>query len=208
MPLPPGQPERRQSPASEALATSERLARWIRIIGVALAIYVAIAVTVASWFGVRNSFEAAEHARNGATYAQQALDQAKDNGDIAKNLETLVAQQAPCLEGDPPNTPACIRKARSDAVVANAIADIRESMAQSLDTHDITTKADHEVLSVQHRARVTTKRTPITAPPRTTSRTTTTKAPTRTPAQTTSPSPPPPTTTTTCPKKGNSGKCR
>lgn len=76
----PDQHERRLGAATEALARSDRLNRWLRITGLVLAVYVAFIVTAASIVGVVNSIQS-------ATFAKAALVQAKENGDIVAFLE-------------------------------------------------------------------------------------------------------------------------
>lgn len=212
-PLPSGQPERRSGASTEALANSDRLARLIKVVSIMLALYVAVAVTIASVIGVVNSISANEHAAEAERLAGEAKDQAKENEGISKNVEKLVEQQAPCLEGDPPTSPACVRKAASDKIVADAIADIKQSLAADLDTHDLNAKASHDQILKQRSSTTPTARTPITSLPRKTTTNTSTARTTTTPTSSVAPTatratPPPPTTTTTCPKRGKSDRCR
>lgn len=208
MPLPPDQPERRKGAATEVMAANDRLARWLKIAGLSLVVYAAFIVTAASVIGIINSFQSVEQARKATTFAKEAKtqaklakDQAKLNASVAKSIEILIQRQAPCLEGDPPDSPACETKARTDKLVGDAIA----RMIQSVDTHDITaTKAHDAIQSTITRRPVTTTRTPITAAPRTTDPRTTAPRP----MAATPTTAPRPTTTTTCPTKGRSNKCR
>lgn len=196
---PVGLHERRSGASAAALANSDRLARLIKTVSVLLAGYVAIAVTIASVIGVANSIRSVDHAKKGAAYAFQALEQAKMNHGIASDVRSLVAQAAPCLTTDPPDSPGCVRQARSEKLVGDAIADIKASVTASLNTHDLNAKAAHDqILRQRGGTTSTTSRTPITSLP---PRTSVTAATTTPPATVLRPLPAPVTTTpvpTTC----------
>lgn len=203
MPLPPDQTERRSGASTEALANSDRLARLIKVVAILLALYVAVAVTAASIIGIVNSSSANKHAAKAEHLARQARNQARVNGDIASNVAALVAQQAPCLEGDPPDSPACLRKAASDKVVADAIDDIKASLTANINTHDLNAGAVHDQLLRLHARTTASPRTPITSAPRTTTGTsaaptTTVAAPKPLPVNPVPPITTTTTTTTTC----------
>lgn len=205
MPLPPKQVERRSGRVDEALANNERLSKMLRAVGLLLAVYVAVAVTVASVIGVTNSLSARDNAEQGAEYALDALNQARKNGEIAENVEHLVAQQAPCEQGDPPESPACVRQARSNAVVAAAIESFKKAVAESLEVHDLNTDAAHDRILLRA-GRTTSPRTSLTTlAPSTTRATTTTRAATVT-SPTTLVRPPSPLAT--CDRNGRSNQCK
>lgn len=106
------------STADEALARVGRATRALWILGVVFGVYLSLAVTVASVIGVANSFRAVE-------LGQQALEQARTNGDVAQLIRECVE---PTPEGVEPTD--CVRN--GDARTGRAVAAIVDAIQQAL----------------------------------------------------------------------------
>lgn len=157
------------------------LAAWPLIASLA-AVALLVAATVVSVRAIRDRDRLEALAREVSRSADASTEASEGN-------RALLEQAKPCLPGDPPQSPACERKALADAYVAS----ILTSLAAGIAAHDANTSTQHDAL--RRRLGVTSPlpaRTPITAAPRPAPTTTTTTRP---------------TTTTTCPRLPN-GKCR
>lgn len=93
---------------SEALARVGQMSRLLRVLAIAVGVYIAAAVTVASVIGVVNSFRAAD-------YAHRALEQSQVNGDIGELIRSCV-EATPV--GDPPTKCVSDSEARTGQAVA------------------------------------------------------------------------------------------
>lgn len=96
--------------ADTALSKIDRTTRLLRVLGLVLGVYAAVAVTVASVFGVVNSFRAVD-------YARLSFDQARRNGDVAALIRSCV-ETTP--DGQEPSK--CVRD--GDARTAKAVSAI------------------------------------------------------------------------------------
>ena len=115
--------------------------------------------------------------------------------EATKVNNALLAEFKPCDEGDPPESPACKRAARTANLITDAVGRISEALAVGIAAHDANSHDAHEALRVRLGvSSALPPRTPITAAPRPA-----TAAP--------APSPAPTTPTTSCDLLPN-GKCR
>lgn len=191
---------------SEATSTLRRSDAMIRRLAVVIAFIVAATCALVVYVAIDTAEVIQEDARNDQRVIQGLTNLARDLKHIATASKTasesnnkILEAGRPCIPEDPatpPEHPACVRAAASQAIVEQALKDIAT-----------TAHEQHQHL-VNVVARLVGKRAPQLprVVPSTAERIAAT-APTVPPRSTPTTTPLPSTTTTTCPKLPN-GKCR
>lgn len=170
------------------------LALWPFVASMAAAA-VLLCAAIVSIGAVRDRDRFAEVARNVAATARSAAMASEQATAASAGNTRLLEEIAPCDPGDPPESPGCVRQARTDTFVRDFLGRISSDLARGLAAHDANVHRSLEAL----RRRIAAESSPLPTPGPITA----TVVPSSAAPTTTAPA----TTTTSCPRLPN-GKCR